>query len=89
MPCSLRIKAITIGGCLTVMSLKHILPTPVLSPPLASPFSPLSSPHSAPPLLLVPLRAALLGRRKSDQNCRRQLPIFNGFNKGHLNDFPN
>lgn len=62
MPCRLRIKAITIGGCLTVMSLKHILPTP------PAPLSP-SSPYSAP-LLFVPLRAALLGRRKSDQNCR-------------------
>lgn len=53
---SLRIKAVTISGWLTVLLLKHILPTPS---------SPLSHPN---PLLFVLLRIALLGRGKSDRS---------------------
>lgn len=62
---SLRIKAVTIGGCLTVMSLKHILPLRAHThfPPHPS------HPTPNPPRLLR-LRVVLLGRGKSDQNCR-------------------
>lgn len=61
----LRIKAVTISGWLTVMLLKHILPTPSSCP----------SAHPGP-LLFVPLRVALLGRGKSDQNCRLPMADF-------------
>lgn len=66
---SLRIKAVTIGGCLTVMSLKHILPlrAHTLSPsPLPSHPEPSASPT---------IKGSIIGERKiwsklSTANCR-------------------
>lgn len=67
---SLRIKAVTIGGCLTVMSLKHILP---LCAHTLSPFHP--SRTRPEPSASPPIKGSIIGERKiwsklSTANCR-------------------